>query len=49
VGIFVVAGDRIRERLNEVREFLVRHNTAIMSVVLLVIGAALIGGGLADL
>ncbi|WP_166793137.1 GAP family protein [Cryobacterium lactosi] len=49
VGVFVVAGERIRERLNEVREFLVRHNTAIMSVVLLVIGAALIGGGLADL
>ena len=49
VVVFVGAGDRIRERLNEVRVVLVRHNTAIMSVVLLVIGAALIGGGLADL
>ena len=49
VVAFVVAGERIRGRLDEARALLVRHNTAIMSVVLLVIGAALIGGGLADL
>lgn len=49
VVAFVVAGERIRGRLNEARALLVRHNEAIMSVVLLVIGAALIGGGLAAL
>jgi len=49
VVAFVVAGERIRGRLDEARALLVRHNEAIMSVVLLVIGAALIGGGLADL
>jgi len=46
---FVVAGDRMRDRLDEARALLVRHNTAIMSVVLLVIGAVLIGGGLSGL
>ncbi|ANP74364.1 GAP family protein [Cryobacterium arcticum] len=49
VVLIVVSGDRMRGRLDEARGFLVRHNTAIMSVVLIVIGAALIGGGLADL
>jgi threonine/homoserine/homoserine lactone efflux protein len=46
---FLVAGERIRARLDEARAVLVRHNQAIMSVVLLVIGAVLIGGGLAAL
>ncbi|TFD27926.1 GAP family protein [Cryobacterium cryoconiti] len=46
---FVVAPERMRDRLEHVRVILVRHNAAIMSVVLLVIGAALIGGGLSDL
>ena len=49
VAVYLVSGDSIRQRLDEVRTFLVRHNTAIMSVLLLVIGAALIGGGLAKL
>ncbi|HSP53343.1 MAG TPA: GAP family protein [Cryobacterium sp.] len=49
VVAFLVAPDRFRGRLEKLREVLVRHNAAIMSVVLLVIGAALIGGGLADL
>lgn len=46
---FLAAPDRIRGRLERLRVVLVRHNDAIMSVVLLVIGAALIGGGLAAL
>ncbi|MGO4784724.1 GAP family protein [Cryobacterium sp. W22_MBD10_FK3] len=49
VVAFVVAGERIRGRLDDARAILVRHNAAIMSVVLLVIGAALIGGGLGAL
>ena len=49
VVAFVVAPDRVRHRLEKLRELLVRHNAAIMSVVLIVIGAALIGGGLSDL
>lgn len=44
-----VARDGLRARLEDLRQFLVRHNAAIMSVLLLVIGAALIGGGLSGL
>ena len=46
---FTAAPDRFRGRLEQLRELLLRHNAAIMSVVLLVIGAVLIGGGLSDL
>lgn len=49
VVAFLVAPDRLRGRLEQLRVLLVRHNAAIMSVLLLVIGAALIGGGLSDL
>jgi len=48
VVAFVAAPDSMRGRLQRLRLGLVRHNDAIMSVVLLVIGAALIGGGLSD-
>ncbi|WP_130179404.1 GAP family protein [Cryobacterium sp. SO1] len=44
-----VARDGLRARLEDLRQFLVRHNAAIMSVLLLVIGAALIGGVLSGL
>ncbi|KGJ75991.1 hypothetical protein GY21_09435 [Cryobacterium roopkundense] len=49
VVAFLAAPDRIRGRMEKLRVTLVRHNDAIMSVVLLVIGAALIGGGLSAL
>ena len=49
VFAFLVAPERLRGRLEELRVLLIRHNAAIMSVLLLVIGAALIGAGLSDL
>ena len=49
VVAFLAAPDRIRGRLEALRALLVRHNAAIISVLLLVIGAALIGGGLSEL
>ncbi|TFC83990.1 GAP family protein [Cryobacterium cheniae] len=48
VVAFVMAPERVRHPLDQLRVLLVRHNAAIMSVLLVVIGAALIGGGLAD-
>lgn len=49
VAAFVVAPDRMRASLESLRTLLVRNSAAIMSVVLLVIGAVLIGGGLSGL
>ena len=46
---FVIAPERARGALERTRTQLVRHNDAIISVVLLVIGVALIGGGLSGL
>lgn len=49
VVAFLAAGERMRGPLESSRTLFVRHNTVIMSVVLLIIAAALIGGGIADL
>jgi threonine/homoserine/homoserine lactone efflux protein len=49
VVAFAVAAQRMRAPLESARAWLVRNNAAIASVVLLVIGAVLIGGGLGDL
>jgi threonine/homoserine/homoserine lactone efflux protein len=49
VVAFLVASERMRGPLASARTLLVRHNAVIMSVVLLIIAAALIGGGIADL
>ena len=49
VVAFLVASERVLGPLDSARTLLVRHNTAIMSVVLLIIAAALIGGGVSDL
>jgi threonine/homoserine/homoserine lactone efflux protein len=49
VVAFLLAGERMAGPLESARTVLVRHNAAIMSVVLLIIAAALIGGGIADL
>jgi hypothetical protein len=47
VGIYFAMGDRSREILSGLRDWMGRHNAAIMSVLLLVIGAKLIGDGIA--
>ena len=47
VGIYFAMGDRSREILSGLRDWMGRHNAAIMSVLLLVIGAKLIGDGVA--
>ncbi|MFO7690450.1 MAG: GAP family protein [Cryobacterium sp.] len=49
VVAFSVAPGRVQGPLEQTRTLLVRHNDAIISVVVLVIGAVLIGGGLSDL
>jgi hypothetical protein len=46
---FLVASERMRGPLVSARALLIRHNTVIMSVVLLIIAATLIGGGISDL
>ena len=46
---FAVAGDRMTKPLQELREWLVGNNAAVMSVLLLVIGAVLAGKGLGGL
>ncbi len=46
---FIAAPERMRSRLESLRTMLVRNSAAIMSVLLLVIGALLIGGGLSGL
>ncbi|WP_017933646.1 GAP family protein [Nocardioides sp. Iso805N] len=46
---YLVAADRMRAPLNELREWLTVHNAAVLSVLLLVIGVALIGKGVGGL
>ncbi len=41
--VFLLAGDHIKHVLDEMREWLVRHNAAIMSVLFLFIGLDIIG------
>lgn len=49
VVLYEVARDRARVVLAHVREWLVAHNAAVMTVVLLLIGVVLIGKGIATL
>ncbi len=47
VGIYFAMGERSREILTGLRDWMGRHTAAIMTVLLLVIGAKLIGDGIA--
>jgi threonine/homoserine/homoserine lactone efflux protein len=49
LAIALVMGVRARTLLDEMRSWMAAHNSAIMSVILLVIGAKLIGDGIAGL
>ena len=44
---YLVAPQRMQEPLDELRQWLTLHNSAVMSVLLLVLGVAIIGKGLA--
>ena len=46
---YLVAADRLRRPLSELKEWLQVHNTAVMGVLVLVIGVVLIGKGIAGL
>jgi threonine/homoserine/homoserine lactone efflux protein len=46
---FLVARDRLRQPLDELRAWLEEHNAAVMSVLLLVIGVTLVGKGIGGL
>ena len=45
----VVAHDRMAGRLESLKSWLIEHNSAVMTVLLVVIGASLIGKGLGGL
>jgi threonine/homoserine/homoserine lactone efflux protein len=49
IGIYLLAGHKATEMLNELRHWLAIHNAAIMSVLFVVIGAKLIGDGVGQL
>jgi len=49
VGGFLVAHERLRGPLDELRTWLQDNNTAVMSVLLLVIGVVLLGQGMGGL
>lgn len=49
VGVSAVMGDRAARLLSELNTWLARHNAAVLTVVLLVIGAKLIGDAVAGL
>ena len=49
VLFYVLASDRAAKPLSEIKEFMSAHNAVIMMVVLLVLGAKLIGSGIAGL
>jgi hypothetical protein len=46
---YLLASDRMTEPLELMRHWLVRENAVVMAVLLLVIGVAMIGKGLANL
>lgn len=46
IGIYFLGGDKATETLAELRHWLAIHNAAIMAVLMVVIGAKLVGGGL---
>jgi hypothetical protein len=49
VGLRLLGGDSSAARLGSMRDWLARHNALIMSAVLLLLGANLIGDGIAAL
>jgi hypothetical protein len=49
VVIYYALGDRSAKLLGELRTWLATHNAAIMAVLLLVIGAKLLGDGISGL
>ena len=49
VAIYLLAGQKATDMLSELRHWLAMHNAAIMAVLLVIIGAKLIGDGIARL
>lgn len=49
VVAYLIAGDRIRGPLLTLREWLVRHNAAMLGLILLLLGVVLVGNGIAAL
>ena len=49
VAYFLVAGERAAKPLSTIKDFMAAHNAVIMMVVLLVLGAKLLGAGIAGL
>lgn len=49
VLLYLIAGDRVANLLASVKEFMTEHNAVIMMIVLLILGAKLIGNGISDL
>ena len=49
VVVFIVASRRAAGPLESIKDFMAAHNAVIMMVVLLVLGAKLIGNGIAGL
>ena len=49
VAMYFALGDRARERLDEMKSWMAGHNAAIMTVLFAVIGAKLLGDGIAAL
>ncbi len=49
VGLYLALGERSRRALDELRSWMAAHNAAIMAVLMLVIGAKLLGDGLSGL
>ncbi|MCB0893780.1 MAG: GAP family protein, partial [Nocardioidaceae bacterium] len=49
VVVYLTAGDRAEEVLAELKTWMVQHNAVIMAVLLLVIGAKLVGDGISVL
>ncbi|HTU96935.1 MAG TPA: GAP family protein [Solirubrobacteraceae bacterium] len=49
VGIYFAMGDRATKLLSDMKDWMAAHNAAIMAVLMLVIGAKLIGDGISGL
>ena len=49
VGIYLLAGQKAADMLNDLRHWLAMHNAAIMSVLFVIIGAKLVGDGVGQL
>lgn len=46
---FLIAGDRVHGGLERIRDWLVRHNSAMLGAILLFVGVVLVGNGLSGL